>query len=62
MGRGEAHLETAPYISPDGRYVLFASAANNLVLSGNTNPFPAPFPPSLNVFLRDRTNGSAREG
>jgi Tol biopolymer transport system component len=47
----------APVISPDGRYVLFASTANNLVLAGNTNPIPALFPPSLNVFLRDRTNG-----
>ena len=48
----------APIISPDGRYVLFASTANNLVLTSGTNPMPAHFPPSLNVFLRDRTNGT----
>jgi len=48
----------APVISPDGRYVLFASTANNLVLTSTTNPIPALFPPKLNVFLRDRTNGT----
>ncbi len=48
----------APVISPDGRYVLFASTANNLVLASNNNPIPAFFLPRLNVFLRDRTNGT----
>ena len=48
----------APIISLDGRYVLFASAANNLVLTSNTNAIPALAPPRLNVFLRDRTNGT----
>jgi Tol biopolymer transport system component len=47
-----------PIISPDGRYVLFASTANNLVLTSNANPIPARFPPKLNVFLRDRTNAT----
>src|SRR4051794_23952730 len=46
----------APIISPDGRYVLFASSANNLVLSTNGEPIPIPSLPRLNVFLRDRTN------
>ena len=46
----------APIISPDGRYVLFASLANNLVLTGNHSPIPLPFPAKLNVYLRDRTN------
>ncbi len=46
-----------PIISPDGRYVLFASTANNLV-SGSGGPLAAHFPPKLNVFLRDRTNGT----
>lgn len=46
----------APIIGPDGRYVLFASLANNLVLAGNGLPLPAGFPLKLNVFLRDRTN------
>ena len=45
-----------PIISPDGRYVLFASTANNLVLTSNNAPIPLNVPPTLNVFLRDRTN------
>ncbi|MDB6067079.1 MAG: hypothetical protein JWR26_3287 [Pedosphaera sp.] len=44
----------APVISPDGRFVLFASTARNLFLGGNGNPIPAP----LDVFLGDRTNGT----
>ena len=48
----------SPIISPDGRYVLFASAANNLTLSGSSNAMPALSPPKMNVFLRDRTNGT----
>jgi Tol biopolymer transport system component len=47
----------APLISPDGRYVLFASAANNLLLTTNQMPIPGGFPLSLNVFLRDRIKG-----
>jgi Tol biopolymer transport system component len=47
-----------PIITPDGRYVLFASRANNLVMSGTNNPFLNQMPPKLNVFLRDRTNGT----
>ena len=47
-----------PIISPDGRYVLFASTANNLLLTTNDTPIPARFPAPLNVFLRDRTNGT----
>ena len=46
----------APIISPDGRYVLFASLANNLVPLATTSPLPVLFPLKLNVFLRDRTN------
>ncbi|MDB6021023.1 MAG: hypothetical protein JWQ04_880 [Pedosphaera sp.] len=48
----------APVLSADGRYALFASAANNLVLNSNNNPYLALSPPKLNVFLRDRTNGT----
>jgi Tol biopolymer transport system component len=44
-------------LSPDGRYVLFASTANNLVLS-NSNPLPLFNLQKLNVFVRDRTNGT----
>src|SRR5262249_43230568 len=52
-GNGDSSL---PYITPDGRYVLFASTADNLA-PGNTNiPLPAVMPPRLNVFLRDRSN------
>jgi len=48
----------ASIISQDGRYVLFASAANNLVISSNSMPIPYRFPARLNVFLRDRTNAT----
>jgi hypothetical protein len=45
-------------ISPDGRFVLFASTANNLVLTTNGTALPIAGAPGLNVFLRDRTNGT----
>jgi hypothetical protein len=45
-------------ISPDGRYVLFSSAANNLALTSNSNPIPVPIPASINVYLRDHTNAT----
>src|SRR5690242_1400937 len=51
-GGGDSGL---PIISPDGRFVLFASTANNLVLSSN-HPLPAVIPPPLNVFLRNLSN------
>src|SRR5262249_10132676 len=41
-----------------GRYVLFASTANNLVLSSSNNPLPMIPLAKLNVFLRDRANGT----
>ena len=44
----------APIITPDGRYVLFASSANNLVLNPFANPAPATMSPVMNIFLRDR--------
>jgi Tol biopolymer transport system component len=47
----------APVISPNGRYVAFASAANNLILNSQGNSIPAVFPARLNVYVRDRTNG-----
>jgi Tol biopolymer transport system component len=47
-----------PIITPDGRYVLFASTADNLALTSSNTPFPAQSPPKINVFLRDRTNGT----
>ena len=36
--------------------MLFASRANNLALTRNDTPIPAPVDQPLNVFLRDRTN------
>ncbi|HOX57811.1 MAG TPA: hypothetical protein P5205_06300 [Candidatus Paceibacterota bacterium] len=48
----------SPVISADGRHVLFASAAGNLVLTSSNTPVPFRSPPALNVFLRDRTNGT----
>jgi Tol biopolymer transport system component len=47
-------------LSADGRYVLFASTANNLTLTASNAPIPSPFPASLNVFVRDRTNATTR--
>jgi Tol biopolymer transport system component len=48
----------APVLSADGRYVLFASAAGNLVLTSNHTALRMPNPAVLNVYLRDRTNGT----
>src|SRR5262249_10753720 len=45
----------APILSPDGRFVLFASTANNLLMISNHPPVSAPNSP-LNVYLRDRTS------
>ena len=50
-GNGDSGLAI---ISVDGRFVLFASTADNLVLSNNGSVMPCP----MNVFLRDRTNGT----
>jgi Tol biopolymer transport system component len=41
----------APFISPDGRYVVFSSVANDLTPGGNDRFV-------LNVYLRDRTAGT----
>ncbi len=46
----------APKLSSDGRYVLFASTADNLVLGTNGSPYVLRIPAPLNVYLRDRTN------
>lgn len=52
-GSGDSGM---PIISADGRYVLFASTANNLAVSNNAAaPTLMPF---FNVYLRDRTNGT----
>src|SRR5437016_4228621 len=56
-GGGDSY---APIISPNGRFVLFASTANNLLSKSNNAPIPLLMPRSLNVFLRDRTNGTVK--
>ena len=45
-------------LTPDGRYLLFASTANNLLLNPNTNPAQGSILQMWNVFLRDRVIGS----
>ncbi len=47
-----------PIISPDGRYVLFASTADNLALTSSNTPFAVQGYPKMNAFLRERTNGT----
>src|SRR5689334_9622888 len=47
-----------PTLSRNGRYVLFSSTANNLMLATNNNPIPLSVPAALNAFLRDRTNAT----
>src|SRR6266513_411155 len=51
-----------PILSSDGRFVLFSSAANNLVTTTNGNALPVLIAPHLNVFLRDRTAGTTTPG
>jgi len=48
----------APVLSPDGRFVLFASRADDLVVMTNGERMAASIVRPLNVFLRDRTSGS----
>src|SRR5581483_2429001 len=47
-----------PIISADGRYVLFASTANNLVAFPTNKPIPAVAPAPLNAYLRDRVGAT----
>ena len=47
-----------PIVSADGRYLLFASTANNLALLTNGVPMSAATLPTLNVFLRDRASNT----
>ena len=56
-GDGDSCL---PVLSADGRFVLFASTANNLVLTSNSLPLPVLVPARFNAFLRDRTNQTTR--
>ncbi len=52
-GNGDSCL---PVLSLDGRFVLFASTANNLVVASNGLPIPSLSQARFNAFLRDRTN------
>ncbi len=52
-GNGDA---VAPILSGDGRYVVFASSANNLPANGSN--YLALMPAQMNVFLRDRQSQS----
>jgi Tol biopolymer transport system component len=47
-----------PILSPDGRFVLFASSADDLLVMTNGARMPKLIPPPVNVFLRDRTNAT----
>jgi Tol biopolymer transport system component len=55
-GNGDS---SQPVLTPDGRFVLYASSANNLMLTSNGIPIPSLIPARLNVYLRDRTNQTA---
>jgi Tol biopolymer transport system component len=52
QANGSSYLSCARSISADGRYVVFASSANNLV-SGDTNG-------SMDVFVRDRVSQTTK--
>src|SRR5581483_8218922 len=47
-----------PVMTPDGRFVLFASTANNLVQDTNGSPLSTLPPSHQNIFLRDRQSGT----
>ncbi|HEY5909149.1 MAG TPA: hypothetical protein VJA21_00945 [Verrucomicrobiae bacterium] len=47
-----------PLLSPDGRYVVFVSTANNLLVASNGAVIPMRLPAPLNVYLRDRAYGT----
>lgn len=54
-GGGSSQL---PLLTPDVRFVLFASTANNLVANGSNTACRFPNPPRLNVYRRDRATGA----
>jgi hypothetical protein len=57
VGGNHSNGDSGPsIISPNGRFVLFSSAANNLVATTASNPIPLLIPASLNVYLRDRSS------
>ncbi len=52
---GDSYL---PIVSADGRFVLFASAANNLTPNSSNMIALSPLPMKMNVYRRDRTNAT----
>ncbi len=46
-------------LTENGRYILFASTANNLVQAGPDKPLPGAFPAVLNAYLLDRASGTS---
>jgi Tol biopolymer transport system component len=54
---GDSH---APLMTADGRYVVFASTARDLVLGTNGLPLQGPANPVLNVYWRDRVTQQTR--
>ncbi len=54
-GGGDSSL---PLLSRDGRFVVFASTANNLVARTNAAAFRAQFSAPIQIFLCDRTIGT----
>jgi len=57
-GNGDSDL---PIVNADGRYVLFDSVANNLVTNRSSGPVSGLQPRTLNVFVRDRANGTNQQ-
>lgn len=55
VGSGDS---AGPVLSPDGRFVLFASSAENLVLLDTNGVVSSRLPHPLNVYLYDRLTGS----
>lgn len=47
-----------PMLTPDGRNILFSSSAWNLTSAGTNRSVPVSLPRPVNVFLRDRSNGT----
>jgi Tol biopolymer transport system component len=49
---------TLPVMSPDARFVLFASTGNNLALAATNTPYHSPIYRCYNVYLRDRASNT----
>lgn len=56
-GGGDSAL---PMINADGRFILFASTANNLALASNNTPISVGPPASWNTYLHNRESNSTQ--